>query len=157
MVVNIGIDEHRRGDMSARLNVLLADLYVLYQKTWGFHWNLRGPRFNDMHLFFEKQFALLREHVDLVAERVRQLGFFADGTLQDFLEKTRLAEQKSQKISVEQMVEELLADHELVICLLREDLAYADKECNDMGTNNLLTDLMQAHEKEAWMLRSLTH
>jgi starvation-inducible DNA-binding protein len=153
--LNIGLDQTQREGVIALLKSLLADEYILYTKTRNFHWNVTGPRFHDLHKFFEGQYEELDETIDEVAERIRALGGVAPGSLAEFLASARLSEQKGELTSPDLMVERLLADHEAIIRSLREDVRKAIDEFGDAGTSDFLTGLMEEHEKMAWMLRSL--
>ena len=149
---NIGLKEASRTQVLTALEALLADEFVLYTKTLNFHWNVTGPRFNDLHKFLEEQYRQLQDMVDSVAERSRHLGGRALGTLKEFSAKARL-EESERAPKADQMLMELGRDHETVIRTLREDV----EECGrlgDQGTMDFLTGLMAAHEKMAWMLRS---
>src|SRR5919108_1621840 len=92
MSLNIGLSEEQREGVVAILNALLADEYVLYTKTRNYHWNVVGPRFNDLHKFFEAQYSALNDIVDDVAERARALGGRSLGTLAEFSQHARLKE-----------------------------------------------------------------
>jgi len=152
MEPNIGIGKDNREAVGKLLNTLLSDEYLLYTKTYNYHWNVTGMSFNDLHLFFGKQFEQLICFVDMVAERARALGIQALGTMSEFLKNARLQEQEGVPPAKE-MIKNLLNDHEAIIRSLRVDLETC-VELGDMGTNNILTDLMCKHEKMAWMLRS---
>ncbi len=140
--------------MAATLNGILADEYVLYTKTRNFHWNVTGPLFNDLHKFFESQYDQLDELIDDVAERVRALGETPVASLAQFLEHTRLKESVGPKPSQE-MIAELLADHESIIRQMRGDVEKAGSDFHDAGNQDALTGWMEQHEKMAWMLRSM--
>lgn len=151
MSMNIGINEASRMAVAQELKHLQADEFVLYTKTWNFHWNVTGMNFNDLHSFFKNHYEELQDFVDSVAERIRMLGHIAPGTLQEFSTLTRIKE--TQVILADKgMIEELLNDHETLIVSLRSAIDLTQKH-NDMGTNNFLTDLLEKHEKMAWMLR----
>src|SRR4029077_18871614 len=95
-MINIGISKKNRQEMAKLLNHLLANEYILYTKTWKFHWNVEGKHFGSLHEFFDGHVAQLSKIIDEVAERVRALGIKADGTLTEFSEKTRLNEHPGQ-------------------------------------------------------------
>jgi starvation-inducible DNA-binding protein len=154
MSMNIGLSEEQREGAVAILNTLLADEYLLYTKTRNYHWNVVGPQFNDLHKFFEAQYNALNEIVDNVAERARALGGNALGTMAEFLSHTRLTEQTSHYPDARDMIANLLADHEALICHLRVDLETCVEKYHDTGTNDFLIGLMEQHEKMAWMLRA---
>ncbi|HEY1374341.1 MAG TPA: DNA starvation/stationary phase protection protein [Candidatus Binatia bacterium] len=147
MKPNIGLSDSQLQGAVDVLNTLLSDEYVLYTKTRNYHWNVYGPQFNDLHKFFEEQYKDLDEIVDEVAERARALGGWAAGTLAEFLENTRLDEEKNEYPDAGHMLSNLVADHESVIRKLRVDLTTE-------GMENFLTDLLERHEKMAWMLRA---
>lgn len=84
MKANIGISEKNRAAVSAQLAKLLADEFVLYTKTRNAHWNVEGPDFHSMHLFFESQYEQLDDIMDSVAERMRMIGHYAPATLKAF-------------------------------------------------------------------------
>lgn len=153
--LNIGLNQAQREGVIALLRSLLADEYVLYTKTRNFHWNVTGPRFHDLHKFFEGQYDSIDDTIDEVAERIRSLGGVSPGSMAEFLATARLSENKGELTSADLMVERLLADHEAVIRSLREDLKRANDEFGDAGTSDFLTGLMEEHEKMAWMLRAL--
>ena len=154
MTPNIAIAEEHRRAVVAILNDLLSDEYVLYTKTRNYHWNVVGPQFNDLHKFFEAQYAELNEIIDEVAERARALGGLAHGTLAEFSAHTRLKEHPGQTPDAMGMLGNLLADHEAIVRQLRADLDIAISKHHDAGTGDFLTGLMEQHEKMAWMLRA---
>lgn len=153
MKPNIDIADKDRQAVAATLNVLLSDEYLLYTKTRNYHWNVTGPRFNDLHKFFEAQYEELDDFIDEVAERARALGERAYGSLSEFHQNARLKEQKGAVPDAPGMLKSLLEDHEALIRSLRADVDDAAAH-KDMGTSDFLTGLMEAHEKMAWMLRS---
>ncbi len=151
--INIGIEATNRDKICQMLQQLMADEHILYIKTRNYHWNVQGIHFNTLHGFFEEQYTDLAEQIDEIAERTRSLGFFAKGSMDDFIELARLEETDHLNGDATQMLKNLLLDHETIIQILRHDL----EECEnlgDMGTSDFLTGLMEAHEKMAWMLRS---
>ena len=153
MSPNIGIAESERKKIVTILNTLLADEYLLYTKTRNYHWNVVGPQFNDLHKFFEGQYGELNEVIDDVAERARTLGGTATATLTEFRDAARLKEHPGQYPAAEEMLANLLGDHETVIRQLREDVDTTGN-ARDAGTSDFLTGLMERHEKMAWMLRA---
>jgi len=151
---NLGITDKDRSGVVKILNTLLADEYVLYTKTRNYHWNVVGPQFNDLHKFFGEQYEQLDDFVDDVAERARQLGGHSVATLGEFTEAARLKEHPGQYPAAEEMLENLLGDHETIIRQLRADADTAASKFHDAGTNDFLIGLMESHEKMAWMLRA---
>lgn len=151
-MTNIGIDESKRKEMSAQLNTLLANEYMLYVKTQKYHWNVEGKLFGPLHNIFGKQYEELSEFIDHVAERVRALGFYAIGTLTEFVSHASITEDSSNPDDTT-MTRNLLNDHEIIIKQIRTIMDLASK-INDRGTDNMLGDMIEKHEKTAWMLRA---
>ena len=151
--VNIGIPEESRKEIADGLSRLLADTYSLYLKTHNFHWNVTGPMFQTLHLMFETQYNELALAVDLIAERIRALGFPAPGTYSDF---TRLSsiEETPGVPKADEMIRLLVEGQEAVARTARSIFPSTEK-VNDEPTADLLTQRLQVHEKTAWMLRSL--
>jgi len=122
-MTNIGIDDKNRDQVGKILNRVLADEYVRYTKTRGYHWHVVGPQFNDLHKFFEGQYEELADIVDDVAERGRSIGVSALGSLQEMLDEKSLEEDTTKGTDSKHMLRSLLSDHEAVIRKLRVDLA----------------------------------
>jgi starvation-inducible DNA-binding protein len=151
--IEIGIKESERAKIAHGLARLLADTYTLYLKTHNFHWNVTGPMFQTLHLMFETQYNELALAVDLIAERIRALGYPAPGTYAEFSKLTSIKEPKGVP-AAEAMIRELVAGQEAVVKTARSVFPLVDK-VNDEPSADLLTQRMQVHEKTAWMLRSL--
>jgi starvation-inducible DNA-binding protein len=154
VAVSIGLNQQQRQGAVDILSRLLADEYILYTKTRNYHWNVVGPQFSDLHKFFEAQYEAIDEFIDEVAERARTLGGHAVGTLAEFKQLGRLKEEPGRRPAARQMLQDLLADHEAVIQVLRRDLQTVMERHGDAGTSDFLTGLMERHEKMAWMLRA---
>ena len=148
---NIGLDKDVRHSVVKILNITLADEAVLTTKTRSAQWNVSGPGFIELHILFDSQYKQLNEISDEIAERVRMLGGFVIGSLEDFLNHTRLEEQQT---GIVPDILRLLADHEASIRFLREDARKTSEDYEDEGTLELLVSVMRLHEKMAWMLRS---
>jgi starvation-inducible DNA-binding protein len=149
----LGLKESSRLAVLTLLDRTLADEYVLYTKTRNFHWNVEGPRFSELHKFFEAQYEQLSGIVDEVAERSRALEGRSMGSMKEFLGKARLKESTELGLVSEDMLSELATDHESLIRSLRSAIDDCSAE-RDHGTADLLTGLIGRHEKMAWMLRS---
>jgi len=135
------------------LSNVLADTFIVYLKTHNFHWNVTGPMFHTLHQMFEEQYNELWLAVDAIAERIRSLGFIAPGSYGEFAKLTYLQESPVARNATE-MIAELLRDHETTARTARSALAVA-RTAVDAPTEDLLTQRLAAHEKAAWMLRSL--
>jgi starvation-inducible DNA-binding protein len=151
--INLGIDEATRKDIAAGLSRLLADTYTLYLQTHNFHWNVTGPMFSTLHLMFETQYTELALAVDLVAERIRSLGFPAPATYSEYAKLSSIKETTGVP-KAEEMIKLLVEGQEAVVRTARSIFPVVD-EAHDEPTADLLTQRMQLHEKNAWMLRSL--
>jgi len=153
MELNTGIDREDRETIAGGLSRLLADSYTLYLKTHNYHWNVTGPQFNTLHQMFEVQYAELAAAVDEIAERIRALGIKAPGSYVEFSDLTSIKEGNGDE-SAEEMIRQLAIGQETVVRTAREAFPAAD-DANDEPTADLLTQRMQLHEKNAWMLRSM--
>jgi starvation-inducible DNA-binding protein len=154
MKASIGISEANRKTVAGQLGKLLSDEFVLYTKTLNAHWNLEGPDFHSVHLYFEDLYEQSAEIVDSVAERIRQLGHYAPATLNEFLKLTHLTEQLKGTNSSADLIKNLLGDHESIIEFIRSNVKEFDEAHKDAGTSDFVTSLMEKHEKTAWMLRA---
>jgi DNA-binding ferritin-like protein (oxidative damage protectant) len=154
MKTAIGISEGNRKTVADQLGKLLADEFVLYTKTLNAHWNLEGPDFHSVHLYFETLYNDSQEIVDSVAERIRQLGHYAPATLKDFVKLTHLTEQLKGGNNSADLIRNLLGDHESIIEFIRANIKEFDEAHKDAGTSDFVTSLMEKHEKTAWMLRA---
>ena len=151
--LNIGIPEKDRERIAQGLSCLLADTYSLYLKTHNFHWNVEGPMFNTLHLMFMDQYTELWTALDLIAERIRALGYPAPGTNKQFAKLTSIPETDGVPAALD-MVRLLVEGHEAVARTARSVFPAVD-EGEDEASADLLTQRLQIHEKTAWMLRSL--
>jgi len=153
MKLEIGISDQDREAIAAGLSKLLADSYTLYLKTHNFHWNVTGPLFNTLHLMFETQYTELATAVDEIAERIRALGIAAPGSYAEYAALTAIKEAAGGE-SAEEMIRQLVIGQETVVRTARAVFPAADA-AHDEPTADLLTQRMQIHEKNAWMLRSM--
>jgi starvation-inducible DNA-binding protein len=153
MQIDIGIAEQDRKAIAEGLSRLLADSYTLYLKTHNYHWNVTGPMFNTLHLMFEQQYTELALAVDLIAERIRALGYPAPGSYKAYAALTSIEEETGTP-DAQEMIRQLVKGQEAVVRTARAVFPTAEA-ANDEPTADLLTQRMQIHEKNAWMLRSL--
>ena len=153
MSIDIGIPESERREIADGLGRLLADSYTLYLKTHNYHWNVKGPMFSTLHLMFEEQYTELALAVDQIAERIRALGFPAPGSYTAFSKLTEIKEETDVPVA-EEMIRNLVEGQETITRTARKLLPLVS-EASDEPTADLVTQRMQIHEKNAWMLRSL--
>ncbi|NYT36796.1 DNA starvation/stationary phase protection protein [Pusillimonas soli] len=151
--IDIGISEKDRATVAAELSKMLADSYTLYLTTHNFHWNVTGPLFNTLHLMFMTQYTEEWEALDSIAERIRALGHYAPGTYAEYARLSSIAEPDAVP-DAETMIQILVKGNEAVAKTARAALKKADT-VNDQPTVDLLTQRLDVHEKNAWMLRSL--
>ena len=153
MKPDLGIKEQNLTEINDLLNHVLADGNVLYIKLRKFHWNLSGDNFMELHKLFEEQYDAVAEAIDEVAERISTLGGIAIGTTSEFAELSLLIENPGKIPTNQEMIKELVNDHETIVKSLRKFVDDTEEKYGDKGTSDFLTGLMQAHEKMAWKLR----
>ena len=151
--IDIGISTGDRAKIADGLAKLLADSYTLYLMTHNFHWNVTGPMFNTLHVMFMGQYTEQWTALDLIAERIRSLGFPAPGTYREFAKLASIKEVEGNPKALD-MVRHLVAAQEATARTARA-LFPAVEKANDQPTMDLLTQRLDVHEKTAWMLRSL--
>ena len=151
--MDIGISEADRKKIAEGLSALLADSYTLYLMTHNFHWNVTGPQFNSLHNMFMAQYTEQWNALDVIAERIRALGFPAPGTFREFVKLASIKEVEGVP-KANDMVRHLVAAQEATARTARKLFPVVD-EANDQPTADVLTQRIDIHEKTAWMLRSL--
>jgi starvation-inducible DNA-binding protein len=151
--MDTGISARARASIANGLSRVLADTYVLYLKTHNFHWNVEGPMFQTLHQMFMDQYTEAWNAIDPIAERIRALGHYAPGSYRQFAKLASIRESEGVP-KAEKMVRELIAGQEAVARTARAVLPLAER-ANDQPTLDLLTQRLNIHEKNAWMLRSL--
>jgi starvation-inducible DNA-binding protein len=153
MNMDIGIAASDRKEIADGLSKLLADTYTLYLKTHYFHWNVTGPMFQTLHLMFETQYTELALAVDLIAERIRALGYPAPGSYSAYAKLSSIPETTEVPKATEML--KLLVEGQEAVCRTARSIYPAVEKASDEPTADLLTQRLQLHEKTAWMLRSL--
>jgi starvation-inducible DNA-binding protein len=146
-------DQAVRQQIALGLSKLLADTYTLYLKTQGFHWNVIGPRFHELHKLFEEQYSELAAANDEIAERIRALGVKAPASYSEFKKLATIAEETTAPAANE-MIRQLLADNRSAVRAAQNVVEAAD-EHGGVGSADLATQRIRAHEKAAWMLDAL--
>ena len=154
--INIGMSSGDRATISDGLAHFLADAFTLYLKTHNFHWNVTGPMFNGLHVMFEGQYTEQWTALDEIAERIRALGFNAPGSYAEFIRLSSITEEPGLADTADwrEMVRQLVVGNEAVCRTARNVLDLAD-DADDSPTEDLMTQRLNVHEKNAWMLRSL--
>jgi starvation-inducible DNA-binding protein len=153
MAIDIGISDKDRARIAESLSKMLADSYILYLKTHNFHWNVTGPMFQTLHILFMQQYTEQWNALDLIAERIRALGHPAPGSYKRYVELSSIKEEEGVP-SAHDMIRQLVAGQEAVARTARAAFKVADA-ADDQPSADLLTQRMEVHEKNAWMLRVL--
>ena len=152
MSVNTGPSAKDRKTVAEGLSKLLADSYAVYLKTHGYHWNVRGPNFSQLHTLFMAQYTEMWTAIDEVAERIRALGELAPQGYGAFGNLSAIKDGDPAK-NAEAMLKDLIESHETLIATLYAALPSA-QEAGDEVSASLISDRLTAHEKHVWMLRS---
>ena len=152
--INIGLDQGKREKIVEILAQLLADEHVFYMKLRNYHWNVEGMQFQPLHALFESQYNDIAPTIDDIAERIRSLGFYSPGSMQQMAQLARLSETGHLNGNAEKMLQNILVDQELLIQVLRRNITEIEQKYNDAGTMDFLTGIMEMHEKMAWMIRA---
>jgi starvation-inducible DNA-binding protein len=151
--IDIGIPLTERRAIAEGLSALLADSYTLYLMTHNFHWNVTGPQFNSLHAMFMGQYTEQWNAIDVIAERIRALGFPSPGTYAEFARLTSIREPEGVP-DANEMVRQLVVAQEATARTAR-NLFPVVNAARDQPTADVLTQRINVHEKTAWMLRSL--
>ncbi len=152
MEFETGITKETRATISGALSKLLADTYVLYVKTQNFHWNIHCPEFFSLHKLSQEQYEEMAEAIDEIAERVRALGFYVEGSMESFLKLSSFTEEH--EVNPKHIyLEHLIKAHEAVIRDCRA-LGQLAEDHHDHATVDLMGRRHNFHEKASWMLRA---
>ena len=131
-----------------------ASLFVLFQKTWIYHWDVVGPDFQQLHTLFGGQYETMFEEIDTLTEHMRYLGMKPVSTLTRVVEVSEIKEAKS-SINADGMITDLLDSNKKLIEMLTAISEEADSQ-KQYATSNLVQSFMETHGKFVWMLRSFT-
>jgi starvation-inducible DNA-binding protein len=151
-LTNIGLDRNQSVQLIEKLNTLLANYQVFYQNTRGFHWNIKGDKFFELHLKFEELYNDLQLKIDEIAERILTLGGTPMHSFKTYLENAQVKPVENESngpTCVEHILDafKVLIEQERVILKLSDDI-------NDEGTNSLASDYIREKEKLVWMYSS---
>ena len=146
---SIGLDTAKSNQLATKLNELLANYSIFYQNTRGYHWNIKGEKFFELHLKFEELYNDLLLKIDEVAERILTLGQSPNHTYSDYRKTSSILESKQVSDGLK-AVEDILKSFKTVISLQRELLSLS-ADAGDEGTNALMSDYIRAKEKLVWM------
>jgi starvation-inducible DNA-binding protein len=148
----IGLDVAQSGQLADKLNLLLANYQVFYINARGFHWNITGEKFFELHAKFEELYNDLLVKVDEVAERILTLGNTPVHSFSEYLKISTIKEATNisdGKQAVQKIVEGFQS-----LLEVERDLLQLSSEANDEGTNALMSDYIREQEKQIWMYSS---
>ena len=148
----IGLNKDKARQLSEKLNELLANYSIFYQNTRGYHWNIKGEKFFELHLKFEELYNDLLMKIDEVAERILTLGHVPTHNYSDYRTTSKIKESAQVSDGIV-AVENILASLQTIIVLQRDLLAISS-DANDEGTNALMSDYIREQEKLVWMYSS---
>ncbi len=146
---NIGLDIAKSEELAELLNDLLANYSVFYQNTRGYHWNIRGDKFFELHVKFEELYNDLFVKIDEVAERVLTLGYVSKHKFTDYLSGSEIKE-SNEVFDGKKAIEEILAAFKILISKQRHILTFSG-DMEDEGTNAQMSDYIREQEKLVWM------
>lgn len=145
----IGIDSGKAEELAGKLNELLANYSLFYQNTRGYHWNIKGEKFFELHVKFEELYNNLLLKIDEIAERILTLGHSPEHKYSEYIKTSGIKESR-QTSNGSNAVEDILNSFSNLIVLQREILKLSE-EANDEGTNALMSDYIMEQEKLVWM------
>lgn len=145
----IGLPVDKSKDLSEKLNALLADYQLFYMNTRGFHWNIKGEKFFELHIKFEELYNDLVLKIDEIAERILTLGSTPVHTYSEYLKISDIHEEKMVEDGVK-AVKSILQSFKTIFTKQRE-LLLLSADANDEGTNSLMSDYIKQQEKMVWM------
>lgn len=145
----IGLDKQASSDLADKLNELLANYQLFYMNARGFHWNIKGEKFFELHIKFEELYNDSLVKIDEIAERILTLGFTPLHTYRDYTALSKIKAAKNVS-SGNEAIQEILNGYEVLLPLERELLDMSG-ESDDEGTNALMSDYIREQEKLIWM------
>jgi starvation-inducible DNA-binding protein len=149
---SIGLNEKLSQDLATRLNELLANYKLFYMNARGYHWNIKGDKFFELHLKFEELYTDALLKIDEIAERILTLGHTPKHTFSDYLQLSSIRESKNVSDG-KKAVADILKGFKVILGLERKILALTE-QANDEGTNALMSDYIREQEKTVWMYSS---
>lgn len=148
----IGLDATKSKKIATRLNDLLANYQLYYINTRGFHWNIKGDKFFELHVKFEELYDNIILKIDEIAERIVTIGETPHHSYTAFLKHSTIKEHTNVTDGIK-CVEYIVSDFQTLLDIQREILDLSD-DANDEGTNSLMSDYIREQEKLVWMYNS---
>ncbi len=149
---NIGINQEKAEELQNTLNILLANFQIYYQNLRGFHWNIKGKNFFELHLKFEELYNDSQEKIDMIAERILTLGYQPLHTFKDYSKNASIKAAKNISKDTE-IMETIKQSLKTLLQIERNILNLADT-ASDEGTNSMMSDFISEQEKTIWMVSS---
>ena len=146
------LSEHDAKKVATGLAQVQSDTFMLYLKTHGFHWNVEGPNFHELHILLETQYTEMWNALDELAERIRAVGHYAPGSNTEMMKMSNISEEKGVP-TAQNMLRQLIEDQE-TICVRIKEVHDMTDELEDSATTSMLENRLVAHESMAWMLRA---
>lgn len=138
---------------SEHLSIILATAYTLHLNTQKFHWNISGSNFHPLHQLSETLYRELAENIDQLAERIRTCGYEAPASFPEFEKMTKIKTSLILNKNADEVIAQLLKNWEIFVEVIKESIE-AIKKTDDEGTLAFLTDIVQSHEKNYWLIQS---
>jgi starvation-inducible DNA-binding protein len=138
-----------------QLKVILGTNFALYLKAHNYHWNIEGSNFPQYHDFLNGFYNEVFAQTDLIAEHVRYLDSYVPGSMERFLQLADIEEAVDNIPTAQVMMQNIKYDNDRYIVHLRAGIVAAE-QANEPAVGNFLQDILGAHQKKAWMLRSIT-
>ena len=151
-VAYIGLKEEKLEKLAEGLNDLLSNYQLFYMNTRGFHWNIKGEKFFELHAKFEELYNDSLEKIDEIAERIKTLGFTPVHAFSDYLQMAKVKEVKNLSDGKSAVVS--ILDSLKILIAVERELLEISEEANDEGTNALMSDYLRAQEKLVWMFNA---
>lgn len=145
----IGLDTKKSKKLAEKLNELLANYSIFYQNLRGYHWNIKGDKFFELHVKFEELYTDILVKIDEVAERILTLGHVPEHTYTVYKKVSSINESSHVSDGIK-AVTDILNSFQTIIGLQRVLLEISN-DANDEGTNALMSDYIRAQEKLVWM------
>jgi starvation-inducible DNA-binding protein len=149
---NIGLDKTKAQNLAEKLNVLLANYSIFYQNTRGYHWNIKGEKFFELHLKFEELYNDLVLKIDEIAERILTLGHRPKHNYTDYRNTSKIKESVEVSDGLKAVADVLISFQTIII--MQRELLTISGDADDEGTNALMSDYIREQEKLVWMYSS---
>lgn len=149
---SIGLEVSQTKTLATSLNALLANYHIFYQNVRGFHWNIRGEKFFELHAKFEELYTDALVKIDEIAERILTIGYTPLHSFSDYIKNSEIKETVGVSDGVK-AVEAILESFKILLLKERELLKHAN-DADDEGTSALMSDYIREQEKSVWMYNS---